>query len=412
MQGVSRFALLRQRDLRYVVGASTVSLVGDGVVTVALAFAVLDLTDSATDLGIVFALRTLAQVAALLIGGVVADRVSRRALMMGADIVRMCCQAGIGVLLLSGHATIAEVIVSQVFVGAAAGFFDPASGGLIPAVAGESLQEANALQGLLGSAVGVIGPIVGGAVVVGVGSSWAMLIDAGSYLGSALLLARVSRQAAAAVNRDGKKSTFFADLHDGFREVTSRTWVWTVILTFSVTNALAGTWSIFGPLVCRRDYGGAAAYALLSALWGLGAMLGGFVLMRVKPRRPLRAGTLACLPWAIPMILLACGVPLAIVVPFQLVSGAGPIIFNTLWWTTLQQQVPPESISRVISYDFAGSFALSPIGQALAGPLAVAAGLSPAMILCGGLALFVMVPNLLITDVRTLEAAAPDPMTA
>ncbi len=407
-----RLTVLRLRDLRYVFSASLVSQFGDGVINVALAFAVLDLTGSASDLGIVIAARTVAQVSALLFGGVVADRASRRAVMMSADITRFGAQVAIGVLLVSGNATVLEVALSQALVGAASGFFGPAAGGLLPAVAGAYLQQANALQGIAGAGSGIVGPAIGGVLVVAVGAPWALIVDGATYLLSALLLSRVSRSIAASSVSDGEqRASFIGDLKGGFREVTSRTWVWSLILTFGIGNALVGTFEVLGPLICKRHYGGAAAFALLNVLWALGALIGGTALMRFKPRHPLRAGVLMCIAFPLPGILLALHVPLYAIVPIQLLAGIGPIGFNTLWWTTLQQTVPQAAISRVISYDMAGSYALQPIGYLLAGPLAIAVGLSAAMVICAGTALAVILSSLLVRDARQLQAEAPGEAT-
>jgi len=397
-----RFGVLRVRNLRFVFAATTVSEFGDGVVGVALAFAVLDLTGSATDLGIVFAVKTIAQVSALLVGGVVSDRVSRRAVMMGADITRCVSQLAIGALLVSKHASVAEIVASQAVLGAASGFFNPASAGLIPAVAEDHLQEANALQGMVAAASGMIGPALGAVIVVGVGAPWAMVVDGASYLGSALFLSRVSGSVIGAIARD-EGSTFFSDLRDGFHEVASRTWVWSLILAFAVINSAAGAFGVLGPLICKRHYGGAPAFALLGICFSAGVLLAGSLMLRFKPRHPLRAGVLMCVPLGFANVLLALHAPLYVVAPFSVIAGMGPIGFNTLWWTTLQQEVPPELISRVISYDFAGSFALQPIGYALAGPLAVAIGLSPALIAFGAVTGVLSAATLLVRDVRTLE---------
>jgi MFS family permease len=405
---ISGMRVLRFRDVRFVFGASLVSQLGDGVVGVALAFAVLDLTGSPTDLGLVLAVRTVAQVVALLIGGVVADRVSRRAVMMAADLVRFFGQAAIGVMLATHDATLLGVVLSQVVLGAASGFFNPAASGLLPAVAGEYLQEANALQGVAMAAAGIIGPAIGGILVVGIGSSWGLVADSLSYAGSALLLARLSPEGvAAATSGGGSSSSFLRDLRGGLREVTSRTWVWAIIIGFGVSNSLSGTWEVFGPLVSRRSYGGAGAFALLTAMWSVGAVLGGLVLLRWKPRHPLRAGVLICMPMTASSVLAAVGAPLVVVVPFAIIAGLAPIMFNTLYWTTLQTRVPPEAISRVISYDYAGSFALQPIGYALAGPLVVWVGLTAGMLGCAIGSLCVVASMLLVRDVRVLEAGPP-----
>src|SRR5579875_1238091 len=146
-----RFAALRLRDLRYVFGATFVSGLGDGIVSVALAFAVLNLTHSATDLGIVMAARLIASITVTFVGGVVADRVSRRGVMIAADLVRLVSQVAIGVLLISRQATLLEIVLSQIVLGAGTSFFWPASSGLVQAVSGQYAQEANALKTIASS---------------------------------------------------------------------------------------------------------------------------------------------------------------------------------------------------------------------------------------------------------------------
>ena len=189
--------MLGLRDLRFVFGSTLVSSLGDGIVGVALAFAVLDLTHSATDLGIVMAARTVTIVVVGLIGGVVADRLSRRTVMIAADLARFAGQITIGVLLVSGHATVPEIVVSQMLVAAGNAFYEPASMGMIQATASEHMQEANALKTIATSGATMIGPAIGGALVATVGASYALMADGGTYLLSALLLAQVSRGARA-----------------------------------------------------------------------------------------------------------------------------------------------------------------------------------------------------------------------
>jgi MFS family permease len=217
--GRRRVGVLGERPFRLVFGAYVVSLVGDGIVPVALAFAVLDLTGSPTDLGLVLAARTVPLVACLLAGGVVADRTSRRRVMIAADLVRLVSQGVLGLLLVSGHARLWEVAALQAVLGAATGFFNPASTGLVPMVAGaDRLQEANALRGVAMAGGQVVGPAIGGVLVATVGAGEALLADAATYAASALLLARVH----VTERPTGERATFLADLRDGWREVISR----------------------------------------------------------------------------------------------------------------------------------------------------------------------------------------------
>jgi hypothetical protein len=396
------------RDLRYVFGATVVSNLGDGIVTVALAWAVLDLTHSPTDLGVILAARIVAQVGVILLGGVVADRLSRRRVMMAADLIRLVGQAGIGVLLLTKSADLAELVASQVILGAASAFFQPAASGLLPAVAGEHKQEANAMLGIAQATSSIAGPAIGALLVVAVGGAWGLLADSLSYGLSALSLSQVSLAAGAAVIRnEGATNSLLADLRGGFSAVRSRTWVVAIIVGFGFVNALASTWGVFGPLATRRWYDGAPAFALLSVIGSVGALGAGVLMLRFTPRRPLRFGVLCCVPTVIAPVLLAFRLPLAVIAPLSLFTGLGPMLFNTLWWTALQEHVPAHLIGRVISYDYAGSFLLMPLGTALAGPLASGIGLKSGLLVCNGVALGLMALTLLVPDVRNLATSKP-----
>jgi hypothetical protein len=407
-----RLAVLRLRDLRYVFCSTLVSSLGDGIVGVALAFAVLDLTHSATDLGIVMAARTITIVAVGLIGGVVADRLSRRTVMMTADLVRFAGQVAIGVLLLAGQATVLEIVISQVLVAAGNSFFEPASMGMIQATAGEHMQEANALKTISISSTGLIGPAIGGALVATLGSSYALMADGATYLLSALLLAQVSRSAHAAAERDSEAPTFLADLRGGFHEVFSRTWLWAMIANMAIGNMLMAAYPVLAPLICKDHYGGAPAYAALNIVWAIGMLAGGAALLRFKPRYLLRAGVFVCIPATLPGIALGLQAPIYLVGFLQFFSGVGMTVLNALWWTAMQEHVPKEAISRVSSFDWVGTLAVAPIGYALVGPLAGSIGASTAIIACSTAALAVTASALLVRDIRILQskpAARPPP---
>jgi MFS family permease len=403
------FEVLRFREFRLVFGAALVSLLGDGVLPVALAFAVLDLTASATDLGIVLGVRTLALVCSLLFGGVVADRVGRRTVMMGADLVRLVTQSAIGVLLVTHQASIVEIAGSQAVLGAATGFFNPASSGLIPAVAGGRLQQANALRGMAEAAGSIAGPALGGLLVVTIGPGAALLIDAGTYGVSALLLARV---------RDGGSERavpaqrFLVELREGFSEVRSRTWAWSVILVASFVNTIAVAFPVLGAVVAKQALGGAGAWAAILVARAVGLFVGGAVLLRVAPRRPLLAAMPACAAVALPALLLAVPAPLVLIIAAALIAGAGSMMFNTLWETTLQQYVPVHARSRVSSYDWFGSLALQPLGYALIGPLAGLVGVSTALYLCGTLEIAAVGALLAVKDVRRLKRISSSEATS
>jgi MFS family permease len=400
------------RDLRYVFASTLVSELGDGIVSVALAFAVLDLTGSATDLGVIIASRFVAQVVVMLVGGVVADRLNRRVIMVAADLVRFAGQLTSGALLISGHATVLELAVSQMLIGAGGSFFIPASSGLLQTVAGDHLQESNALNVIASSGSAMLGPALGGALVVGIGAHWALVVDGATYLTSALLLLGMSRAAAAAVQHKAEPSTFLSDLRGGFGEVASRKWLWSSIISMMFANLFAGASPVLAPIICKQHYNGATSYAAMSVCFAVGMLIGGGALLRFKPRFPLRLGIIVGGPYLAYGILLGLHVPIPLVGLLEVTAGIGVTVSNALWWTAMQQNVPTEAMSRVISYEYAATLSIVPLGAALAGPFSHAIGASSALIVCCAAGIAIKFAALLVRDIRTLQAGSPPPRVA
>jgi hypothetical protein len=397
--------VLRERDFRLVYSAQVVSLLGDGIIPVALAFAVLDLTGSATDLGLVLAARMVPMIASLLAAGVVADRRSRRAVMILADVVRFLSQAALGLLLVTGSAHLWQLALLQAILGAATGFFNPASTGLIPQVVSRArLQDANALRGVALAVGGIAGPVVAGLLVAAAGSGEALLADAATFGVSALLLARVH---VAEGPSEERRTSYLADLRAGWQELASRTWAWTIVAAFSVINLLVAPFYVLGPLVARRELGGATAWAGILAARGVGEVLGAMVSLQTRPARPLLVAVLACGLGFIPTMLLAAGAPAVVIGAAAVVSGAGVMLFNTLWETTLQSHIPQRALSRVSAYDWFGSLTFQPLGFALAGPVAAGLGVATTLWVVAILEVTLIASLLVVRDVRTLGATAP-----
>jgi hypothetical protein len=288
----------------------------------------------------------------------------------------------------------------QACVGAGTGFFNPASSGLLPLVAGDWLQQGNSLRGMAMAAGSIAGPAIAGVLVIATSPGVALLIDAGSYGASALLLARVKRD----LRASSAPQRFVAELREGFAEFRARTWVWATIAGLSVANAVGAAFPVLGALTAKRQLGGAGAWALILVGQGVGSLIGGTTLLGLKPRRPLLIALLAGMFPALPTLLLAVPAPLALIVVAALVSGVGTMMFNTLWETTLQQHIPETARSRVSSYDWFGSLALTSVGFALIGPFAAAVGTSAALYVCGGVDIAVIVLLLSVRDIRTVSA--------
>jgi predicted MFS family arabinose efflux permease len=392
-------AVLRQRDFRLVFGAFAASVLGDRMVNIALAFAVLELGGSATDVGIVLACRNLPLVSSLLIGGVVADRMSRQTVMVAADLSRVVTQGVLAALVITGEPALWIVAALSGLSGLATGFFSPASTGLLPlVVAPEYLQQANGLRATAASAGEIAGPAIGGVLVAAAGPGWALGIDAATFAVSAAFLAGLRLPA----RMERESSSFFDDLREGWGAFSSRKWVWSIVLTAGLATLMYGAFSVLGPVVAERDLGGAAVWGTIMAAFGLGALVGGVIAIRIRPRRPLVVHIAALAMFAAPPALLASEAPPAVIAAGTFLAGIGLMLGDVVWDTTLQRNVPAETLSRVSSYDWFGSLAFYPLGLVIWGPISEALGVDPALWLAAGGLLAVVLAPLAIREVRTM----------
>jgi len=397
-------APLRDRPFRLLYAGQVVSLLGDGMAPVALAFAVLQVTGSASDLGWVLAARSGTMVSLLLIGGVIADRVkSRRLLMVAADVVRFLAQSLTAVLVLSRTAQLWELLALQIVYGAGMALFYPAITGLLPATVRPSvLQQANALRSMASSTGQVMGPAIAGVIVASASPGWALAADGLSFAVDAWFLARLP--AITAIRTAGG---FGRQLLEGWRAFTSRTWVWTIVASASLGNLLFAAVTVLGPVVAERRLGGPAGWGLAMAFVGVGSVAGGLLALRLRPAHPLRLAVPTVSLFCLPSLGLAAGWPLWPVAAACLLAGGGNAVFNVLWETALQRNVPGDLLSRVSSYDWFGSLAFQPVGQAVAGPVSGAIGI-PLTLLASGVGIAVTtLPVLALPSVRNLGAAAP-----
>ena len=251
-----RLGPLVERDFRLLFGATTITTIGDRLAIIALAFAVIDLPGgSATDLGFVLAARQVAEAAVLLGGGVLSDRLPRNLVLVGASLIQAAAQALTAALVLSGSATVLLLVGLQVLYGVGGGLVIPAEVGLVPQIVSPGrLQQANALQGLSRNIVGVLGPAVGGALVVAGSPGVALAVDAASFLVCASLLAAI--RVPARVEGAGRPN-FVRELREGWREFTSRTWLWSTVLLFGIGNLAFAVWPVLGPVISEERLGGA-----------------------------------------------------------------------------------------------------------------------------------------------------------
>ena len=378
MRLAGRLGALGERQFRLLWAGQAVSAFGDGLYPVALAFAVLRLTGSPGDLGLVFMAVLTPRVVLMLGGGVWADRLPRQRVMLGADLLRAAMQGLTAVFLLTGGDAQWPLLVLSALYGAGDAFFQPAVTGLVPAtVQPGRIQQANALLSLTRNTFWLAGPAVAGALVATAGPGWAFVGDAATFAVSAAFLARMRLPHAPRAAR----TRFVTELRAGWREVTSKTWVWTSIAYFSVWNLALGPLFVLGPFVAQRSLGGASSWGVIVTCAGVGSLVGAAAALRFRPRRPLATGFVLFGLCALEPALLAKPFPTAVVAASAAVGFGGSAFGNALWFTALQERIPSESISRVSAYDWMGSIVFKPAGYALVGPLAAGLGTGSTLLL-------------------------------
>jgi MFS family permease len=397
------------REFRLLFAARVISLTGSAIAPIALAFGVLQATGQATDLGIVLFARQGIETVLLLGGGVLADRIDRRLVMVSGSLASCLSEAAIGALFLTHTANLLLLCIFAMIDGVGDALFFPASAGLTPStVDAEHLQKANSLIGFARNGSSIFGAALGGVLVAIIGPGLGIEIDSASFLAAAVLIVLLrSTPAALRETRTG----LFAELREGWTAFRSRTWLWAIVLQFAFVNvAFAGALFVLLPLRARQSYGGAGAYGILIAIFSVGALCAGALMLRVHPRRPLLAATFGILLIVPDLLLLAIAAPLPVVLAAAFLAGLGTEVFGVLWITTMQREIPADLLSRVSSYDALGSMVFTPVGLAVAAPVAIAVGLSGAFWIAAGL---LAVPTLLVLgvgDVRRMRS--PDPASA
>jgi MFS family permease len=399
---------LAERNFRLLFAGATISGVGDGISLVALAFAVLKVSHSSpVVLGGVIAARQVANAAITLLAGVWADRVRRDTILIGASLAQGAAQVATGLLVIRGSGSVPLLLAFQATYGLAEGFIIPASTGLIPAtVSGRRLQEANALLGLSQNGTRILGPAIGGGLVVLGTPGGALLVDAATFVAAAIFWLRLR-----VPERDEviEAKPFFHDLREGWSYFKGQTWLWTTILFFGIGNFAASSYWVLGPVIAKQDLGGAPAWAAVTAANSVGAVVGGAVALRFRPRKPLAASCMCAWLFVLPTLGFGLGLPLPALIVLSGISGAGIAVHIALWFTVFQQNVPAEAMSRVSSYDAFGSFVLNPAGAAVAGPVAAVIGLRHTLLVAAAVILVTEAIVFAQPSVHAIRARNPEP---
>ncbi|OOC55253.1 MULTISPECIES: MFS transporter [Nocardiopsis] len=396
-------APLRHPAFRGLALGRTLMAFGNGMASVALAFAVLDVTGSLTQVGLVVGARSVANVSLLLLGGVIADRLPRTLVLQGGCALAALSQGILGATLLAGAASLPLMVALSLVNGAAAAVNLPASAALTPqTVPRDLLRQANAAAGVGVQGGTFLGMSAGGAVVGLWGAGWAITMDAALFAcaGAALLSVRIPPTARVG---EAGAADILSDIRDGWSEFVSRPWVWIIVLQFTVVNAgWSAATAVLGPAIADETFG-RTAWGLLMAANSVGLLVGGVLAARWQPRRALVFGTSLVATHALPFLALTGPSPLPVLFAAMFVAGVAVEQFTVAWEVSVQENVPQEKLSRVYSYDALGSFVAMPVGQIAIGPFAESFGPGAALALVSSLTLLATLAAVSSRSVRTLR---------
>ncbi|MBO1332050.1 MFS transporter [Streptomyces sp. VRA16 Mangrove soil] len=388
-------------DFRLFFAARTTSLLGDAMLPVAITAAVIRAGYGPSGVGYALAALIAPFAALIIFGGVLSDRYGARRLMVVSDTARLCFQTVLALLFLLSTPKLWQLLVLLALVGAGSAVFQPGVASITPRIARDVLK-ANATLRISESITTVIGPSLAGLLLAVASPAAVIALDALTYAVSGICLFLLRSIPMGPFGRDGV-SSFRADLVEGWREFRARTWLWSVIVVYMLWQlAGAGPAQTLGYSKLVTDHG-ASTFGLVMSALGAGSVLGGIIAIRLRPRYPLRAGALAMILWTLMPLSVALGLPAPLIACCYAVSGVGMAFWIVMFHTSVQTHVPQDVLGRVHAYDAAGSLVMKPVGQALAGPLAIVLGTVPLLGVSAGMALVTCALLLAIPAVRGLR---------
>jgi MFS family permease len=388
----------RISDFRLLATGQTLSWVGNGFQTIALAVAVVRAGGGPGDLGLVMACSVIALLVCSLFGGVWADRLQPQRVMVVSDLVRLFGAAAMAVMFRSGGYHLILLCALAAISSGAGSFFSPAMTSLKPLlVPVDQRQRANATMSMLQTGSSVVGPALGGVTVAAFGAPAGFAINAASFLASmaAALLLRVRAER-------GPRESMLRELGDGWRQISKRDWLLGGLVGATVYHIANGVILVLVQVVAIERLGGASAAGFIASAEGFGGLIGAAIGLRFRPQRLMRAGLLGLL--LMPLWALAYVWPAALIAVLvgAVIGYAGLFFYDVAWETALQDRVPHRALGRVSSWDYLTSFIAMPIGNALAGPLSRAYGINRVLIVCAVILFIAAASQFLIPGTRRL----------
>lgn len=380
----SAFAPMREPNFRWYFSAQLVNMAGSTMVQVALAFAVLEISDSASALGQVLAAHSIPMILFLLFGGVIADRLPRVLVMRVGNLVLFATQATAASLVITGTAEIWHLVILEAVNGLVLGATLPALAAVLPQlVSRDQLQQANVLRSMSNGALHILGPTMAAVLVVTVGPGWALAVDSLSWLLCSLMLVKVKIPPRAPMAPGDARPTVVAELREGWSLFAGTAWLWIIVLVFGLLNAIhMGAWFTLGPVIAK-DTIGEEGWGLVLSAESAGLILMTVIMLRRRLERPLLSGMLGISTLAVPIVLLGADPVLLPLMVAAFVAGAGTELFSLGWNLAMQENIEERMLSRAYSYDMLGSFVAMPVGQLAYGPLGEAFGYRDVLLVSG-----------------------------
>jgi MFS family permease len=401
-----RLPVLAIRDFRLLLADRILAPASFSFSLVGVSFAVLSLTGGSTaDLSYVLAAQIAPSLVFLLLGGVIADRVAPQKVIVAANIMMAAGEGSFGILVLTSHPPLWQMIVLESLTGTGMAIFYPASSALLPRlVPSAQLQEASAISRLAMNGAQMGGAVLAGFIIAAIGASgpgWALTICGVGLIGTWPLMLSLRVTAP----ERGSQPGMLRELREGWSEFRSHTWLWVIVAQFSIVlMAWYGSFSVLGPVVARLHLGGPAAWGTITGAESLGLIAGGLMSLRFSPRRPMLLVVLIGASIAISPLSLAMLWPLPVICVSSFALGIAMEIMMVQWTVALARNIPPDKLARVSSYDAFGSVMAMPVGAVVAGPIAAVAGVSATQFGAAALIVVASLLALLPRDIRTLRA--------
>ena len=397
-------APLKRRDFRILWTGMAVSLLGDGIFLVAVAWQAYAISDHPSALALIGVATSAPQVAFLLVGGAVSDRFSRRAVLFWADALRALAVAVLSALVAEGDARLFELCLAGAVIGTATAFASPAFEALVPQLVPETeLTQANAFEQFVRpGAIQLAGPALGG-IAVAVLHPWgSFALDAATFAFSAFCARRISVLPGAASDN----VSLWSEVAEGLRYVRSQVWLWGTFVSATFTYLLfIGPTQVLLPYIVRNSlHKGASTYGAVLAVGGAGALIGAVASARRRhPQRPM----LWIYGWWALATLAVAGNGLATsawgLASAAIVVNGAEVAGAVVWTTVKQRRVVNSMLGRVSSIDWCISTALLPLSYALTAPVAQALGPRRALVAVGVLGAAVTLGFLLLPGMRPDE---------